>query len=319
MIPSKKDFRLLNRNTLLRVSAWIGIALFLSWLAAPNFLTLLSQTLSYTFGSIFPAVPFAALLSVLFLLRGNDLLQILANEKGLRTEKSIRLVGSAIIVPLLLFREITSESIYFSAVAIILVFYASSLIVNPLTKQFMFSYAIIYVVGVSAPAIIQWGVGGSLAGFSAALSARLVALSGIPVVWHGTQFGLTSKTGEYLNATVTPGCSSVISITTFLGLLALMHLDLKKNLSSTLKLGIIGTIVLTILNAVRIMILIWVGYSSGTVEFWSLHNWVGYALFLGFYLAVIPAYGGTTKHVQSGIFSSQRKSGIFRIAKVEFR
>jgi exosortase/archaeosortase family protein len=91
--------------------------------------------------------------------------------------------------------------------------------------------------------------------------------------------------------TVTPGCSSIISITTFLGLLGLVHLDLKKDLSSTIKLAIIGVVVLTLLNAVRILILIWVGYSNGAAEFWSLHNWVGYALFFGFYLVAIPLTG----------------------------
>jgi exosortase/archaeosortase family protein len=270
------------------------MALSLSVLVAPNFLNLLSETLNYTFGSIFPAIPFAALLLVLFLLRGNDLLEILRKERGLGKEKPTRLSGLAMIAGLFfLVRPFADVSVYVSAVAIILAFYASSLVLNPLTRRFLFSYAALYVIGVSAPAIITWAFGQPLATFSAALSERIVALSGIPIVWHGTQFALVSRTGDYLSATVTPGCSSIISITTFLGLLGLVHLDLKKNLSSTIKLAIIGVVVLTLLNAVRILILIWVGYSDGAAEFWSLHNWVGYALFLGFYLVAIPFYART--------------------------
>jgi exosortase/archaeosortase family protein len=64
----------------------------------------------------------------------------------------------------------------------------------------------------------------------------------------------------------------------------------RRTFRPTFKLAIIGVAVLTLLNAVRILILIWVGYSDGAAEFWSLHNWVGYALFLGFYLVAIPLY-----------------------------
>jgi exosortase/archaeosortase family protein len=289
------------------------MALFLSELVAPNFLSLLSQTLNLTFGSIFPAIPFGALLLVLFLLRGKDLLGILNKEEGVLTKGVTRFVGLAIIAILVfLIRPFTERSVYVSAVAIILMFYAVSLVVNPLTRRLVFSYAMLYLVGVSAPALITWAFGEPLANFSALLSARLIFLSGIPIVWHGTQFALMSKQGELLSATVTPGCSSIISITTFLGLLGLMHLDLKKDLSSTLKLAIIGVGILTVLNSVRILILIWIGYSSGAGEFWSLHNWIGYALFLGFYLIAIPIYGRMGRTTLTGIVSpkNQTNSGI---------
>ena len=29
---------------------------------------------------------------------------------------------------------------------------------------------------------------------------------------------------------------------------------------------------------------------DGSAAFWGVHNWVGYALFLGFYLAALPIY-----------------------------
>ena len=154
----------------------------------------------------------------------------------------------------------------------------------------IFSYAAIYVVGVSAPTILQWGFGQSLATLSAEFSTQLVRFAGIPTVWNGTQFALVSRTGDTLTATVTPGCSSMISITTFLGLLGLLHLDMKKKLTSTIKLAISGVAILTILNAFRILILIWVGYTKERTKFWSLHNWVGYSMFLGFYMVAILVY-----------------------------
>jgi exosortase/archaeosortase family protein len=110
------------------------------------------------------------------------------------------------------------------------------------------------------------------------------------LVWHGTQFQLISKTGDLVAATVTPGCSSIVSVTTFIGLLALMHMDLKKDLSSTIKLAVAGVVVLTILNAARIAILVWVGYVNGSAALWDVHNYVGYVLFLGFYLVTLAVY-----------------------------
>jgi exosortase/archaeosortase family protein len=118
----------------------------------------------------------------------------------------------------------------------------------------------------------------------------MVGLAGFPVSWQGTQFELISKSGEVVRSAVTPGCSSIISVTTFLGLLALMHLDLKKDLRSTAILGVAGVALLTVLNSVRILVLLWVGYEGGAAIFWGVHNWIGYAIFLGFYLAALPIY-----------------------------
>ena len=118
----------------------------------------------------------------------------------------------------------------------------------------------------------------------------MVSLSGIPVTWHGTQFEFVSKVGETVTATITPGCSSVLSVTTFVGLLGLMHIDMKKELRSTVKIALVGVAALVVLNSVRIGILIWAGYADGEAALWGLHNWIGYALFLGFYLATLAIY-----------------------------
>ena len=296
-------------KALSRIFVWVLVSIFLSFLIAPSFLSLLNVALNQNFGNVFPAIPFVALLFVLFALRGKDLLEILNEEKGFKSQITTRLLGSTIILSLLILRGVTSYSVESSGVAIILAVYASSLLINPLTKRLMFPYALIYIAGVSAPAVIQWSLGEPLASFSAALSARVVSLSGIPVTWQGTSFALTSKTGDYIAATVTPGCSSVISITTFLGLLGLMHLDLKKKLQSTIKIAVLGIAVLTLLNSLRILLLIWIGYTSGVAEFWSYHNWVGYALFVGFYLVVMPIYARTAVN-QSKTFGFSKWSKI---------
>lgn len=286
-------------RTYLRFFGWLAIASVIAALAAPNFLALLNQSVNEAFGSVLPAIPFATLLSVLFILRWRDLRGVLLQESGPTSEVPTRLLGIGIVASLLLLRGFTGLSVYSAGVAVIFAFFGTSLILNPLTRRIMLPYAAIYSVGVTAPAILQWGFGEPLAVLSSNFSAGIIALIGIPVAWHGTQFALVSRTGGLVAATITPGCSSIISVTTFLGLLGLMHIDLKKDLSSTVKLAVAGVAALTVLNSVRIAILVWVGYADGPAALWSVHNWVGYAIFLGFYLATLAIYpnmGGRTTY-----------------------
>jgi exosortase/archaeosortase family protein len=280
----------LNRKVLVRFLCWVGVASVVAALAAPTFPALLSQAVDDAFGTVLPAIPFAALLTVLFLLRWRDIRELLLKEKGFSTEVPTRLAGVGIVASLILLRSLTGYSVYSSALAVILSFYGTSLVLNPLTRRITLSYAVIYALGVSAPAVLQWAFGEPLAAFSSVLSADLLSFGGIPLVWHGTQFQLVSRTGDLVSATVTPGCSSIVSVTTFIGLLALMHIDLKKDFSSTIKLALAGVVVLTVLNAARIAILVWVGYLDGSGAFWGIHNYVGYALFLGFYLVILAVY-----------------------------
>jgi exosortase/archaeosortase family protein len=273
-----------------RFLAWLGVASAMSFLTASNFVALLDQSLGDTFGSIFPAVPFAALLVLILALRWSDLKEVLAAEGGIISHSITRLFGLAIVGALIALRPVTAQTVEASGIALVLTFYGTSLVMNPLTRRFMLPYAGVCAIGVGAPAALQWAFGEPLAVLSSGLSSTMVGLVGFPVTWQGTQFELISKTGEVVAGAVTPGCSSIISITTFLGLLALMHLDLKKDLRSTATLAVAGIALLTVLNSVRILVLLWVGYEGGTATFWGVHNWIGYAIFLGFYLAALPVY-----------------------------
>jgi exosortase/archaeosortase family protein len=273
-----------------RFLGWLGAAILLSFGTAPNFVSLLNQSLGDTFGSVFPAIPFAALLALIFALRWRELKEVLTSEGGLRTQLGTRVLGFVIIGILLALEPLTSLNVASSGVAVVLTFYCVSLIINPLTKRFVLPYALVFAAGVGAPSVLQWAFGEPLAVASSVLSAKMAGFLGFPIAWQGTQFQFISKSGDILSGVVTPGCSSIISVTTFLGLLALMHLDLKKDLRSTFALAAAGIVFLTVLNSVRIVILLWVGYQDGADAFWGVHNWVGYALFLGFYLAVLPIY-----------------------------
>jgi exosortase/archaeosortase family protein len=289
----------------LRFFAWLGAGAAVSAATAPNFIPLFSQLLGDQFGDVFPVFPFAALVVLITALRWRELADLLDSEKGLKSEPKTRAAGLAIIAALLALEPLTGLTATTAGVAIVLTFYATSLVVNPLTRRILLPYAAVFAAGVGAPGVLQWAFGQPLAVLSSWLSARLVSVVGLPVAWAGTQFELVTKSGDVVSSFVAPGCSSIISVTTFLGLLALMHLDMKKDLRSTAILAVAGTVALTILNALRIMVLLWVGYEQGAPAFWSVHNWVGYVLFLAFYLAVLPVYsrmgGGPAYPAKTGV------------------
>lgn len=274
----------------IRFLLWIGASSALAFGTAPNFLNLLDQSLGDTFGSIFPAIPFAALLGMILALRWHELREILAEESRHVTQLLTRMIGLGTIGGLFVLEPLTGQSVVTAGIALVLTFYAASLALNPSTSRFLLPYAVVCSAGVGAPAVLQWAFGEPLAAASTALSARFVGALGFPVAWQGTQFQFISRTGDLVSGVVTPGCSSIISVTTFLGLLALMHLDLQKDIRSTATLALAGVAVLTVLNSVRIMLLMWVGYVDGSAAFWGIHNWIGYVLFIGFYLATLPVY-----------------------------
>ena len=274
----------------LRFFGWICLAAIVAALAAPTSLALLSQEVNSNFGAVFPAIPLVALLLVVMTLRLGDFMEILAREHGLASELPTRLVGLLVIAMLLIARPLTNQTVEYSGVAVILSVYATSLVINPLTKRIMLPYAAICAVGAGAPSLLQSAFGGPLASFTSDLSARMAALAGFPVTWQGTQFQLLSRTGDVITGTVTSDCSGIVSVTAFLGLLALMHIDTRKNIKSTTEIAIAGIVILILVNAARIVLLLWVGYVDGATVFWSTHDWIGYVLFLGVYLSVLAVY-----------------------------
>jgi len=249
-----------------------------------------NQSAGDDLGGFIVAIPIAALLTLIFALRWKEFADALKAEGGLRSRVPAHIVGAFVIVALVALEPLGRQSLAASGIAVVLTFYGTSLVIIPSAARFMLPYASVYAAAVGAPAVLLWAFGEPLASFSSLLSARLVGLAGLPVLWQGTQFQFLSKSGELVSGVVTPGCSSVASVTMFLGLLALMHLDLKKDVRSTAKLAVIGVLGLMILNSVRILVILWVGYEYGSSALLGVHDWIGYALFLGFFLAVLPFY-----------------------------
>jgi exosortase/archaeosortase family protein len=81
-----------------------------------------------------------------------------------------------------------------------------------------------------------------------------------------------------------------------------MQLDLKVRRRTILSVALVGILILPIINALRIAATILIGYSQGADVFWSIHKWIDYPIFLGFYFAA-TAYLMTQRNTPQVILS----------------
>jgi exosortase/archaeosortase family protein len=286
----------------LRLAAWIAAVLLLLLTVYSNQVGMLTSglddLLTSTLGSVFPAYPFLALLLVLTAFRWKDFHRVLLAEGGPASNLGIRLAGLLLIaLPAMfwgLFSSPIESSTYFAmelaASSIVAVAYGALLVINPTMWTMMLPYASLYALGLLSPLFMLDTLGAPLAALCSYLAAGITSVLGIPVAWQGVSFQLVSAAGDPISAVVTPPCSAVYSISIFLALLGLMHLDMGTSLSRAAKFAIAGIVIIPLLNSARIAFMIWLGFVDGPAAFWGIHDWLGYSIFLAFYLAVLVTY-----------------------------
>ena len=177
----------------------------------------------------------------------------------------------------------------FSAALLALVWFGVFMSINPSTSRILTPYTGLYVAATLSPRIIYPMAGEPLADLASTIVGHMARALGLPAP-QGRSLEFTSLNGRTIRFMISPACSSISSITVFLLLCGLMHLDLKKSASTTVLFAAAGTAALTLLNALRIVILLWVGYTGGDWTLWNVHGWLGYALMIGFYTLAAKTY-----------------------------
>lgn len=290
-----------------RLVVWLGATFFLIFALYSNQVLVLtsglSELLTSTLGTVFPAYPFLALLILLTALRWNDFHKVLLTEQGATSMPAIRLVGVAfVLLPAALWALFSlqlGQSVYLameiSACSLVLVAYGALIALSPRMWRIMLPYTSLYAIGLIAPLFMLDTLGGPMASLSSYLTSGITGALGINVAWQGASFAFVSRTGESVSAVVTPACSAVYSISIYLALLGLMQLDIGRSLSTTAKFAIVGVLVIPLLDSARIALMIWFGFEEGSAAFWGIHDWLGYGIFFAFYIGVLLIYSRTTK------------------------
>lgn len=289
-----------------RLVAWLAVtSLFTLTLYSRQLILLVSgldELLTSTLGTVFPAYPFLALLVLLTALRWRDFYNAFASERGLVTKPWIRLTGVVLVLLpaalwALLFGQGGAPTQYLgmelAASSLVLMAYGSLLATSPTLWRMMLPYTSLYVVGLVSPLFMVEALGTQLASLSSSLAASMTRVLGIPVAWQGVSFSFVSAAGEPISSVVTPACSAVYSVGIYLGLLGLMYLDMRSSLKTIAKFAILGVAIIPLLDSGRIAIMIWCGFEGGSAAFWGIHDWLGYALFLAFYIGALLAYSKT--------------------------
>lgn len=173
--------------------------------------------------------------------------------------------------------------------------------INPQTSRLLMPYTALYVAATLSPKVVYPLAGEPLADYTALIVGYATKALSIPVLQSGRSLEFTSLNGETIRLTISPNCSSISSITVFLLLCGLMHLDLRKRISTTLLLATFSTAILVMLNAIRIVILLSVGYVGGEWSMWNVHRWLGYTIMIGFYTIAAKIYIKIGEHKKQTI------------------
>ena len=289
----------LTRGISYRLALWLGASAILSEALYPQQVsTLFSSVDGISAQNLGINYPIAAVLfvGVFLLLKWRDFRGLLLEEGGLRTTPLVRLVGlflslsPLIFLPLL---ESYENSISVAVLPVFLVFWGVSLLVNPSTLNMTLPYAAVVLAATLLVDPLTTLMGGSLVGVASLFSRLILSATGVHYSYSplpGPQLQFSSRLGQGLSIDITPYCSSISSISVFLLLVALMHIDLGKDWSSTAKIAVLGTVALVLLNALRIAAIVWAGVIGGLQLLTSLHEVIGYVIFVGFYGAAAFAY-----------------------------
>jgi exosortase/archaeosortase family protein len=170
--------------------------------------------------------------------------------------------------------------------------------IRPASFRVLWPYLLAYVAGVLSVDFLTTVIGNALSAVEAHISAFGTALAGLPVHWTAASFGFTTVNGQSINMFISEECSGTVSFSIFLLLVAMMHIDLRARILSTIRLAILGILALLLVNALRIVIIIWGGYIGGIGVLNFLHIWLGYGLYIMTYVAAIALYLKTGRKVQ---------------------
>jgi exosortase/archaeosortase family protein len=292
-------------KSVLRVSAWLGTSFLLFATIYQGVFGGLSSSLAglldETLGSVYPAVPFLALMILLTGSRWREFYGVLAEEGGMRSRLSTRGLGVLLaLAPAAVYIAVPLPwasdpyaSMELAAVSLVMVLYGALIAINPRMSGIMLPFAALFALGLVAPLVMLDVFGGPLAELSAYIAQAMTSSMGIGAAWDGTSFVVVSRAGQSIQALVTPACSAAYSISIYLSLLGLAHLDYRGGARRTLGFAAAGVLCLPMLNSARIAINMYFGYLDGPDVFWALHDWLGYLLFLGFFVGALVAYSRT--------------------------
>lgn len=262
-----------------------------------NEASLLLLKIGEVFGGIFdtsvPAFPLAGMLFVLLFmfLRKNEFERLLANKQRDGVVMAMGLVMAIAPLPVSVFASSTlSGSYVFAAFALVLCWTGVTVLVRPALVRFLWPYLAVYILAVGSVSVLTSVFGDPLAVVVSWIGSKMTAAMGLPVSWSSVNIAFNSAGAIPVNLYVSQECSGIASVSIFLLLIALMHLDLRPRGRTTAIFAVGGAALFIFLNSLRVVALIAAGIFGGVGLLWNLHGWLGYVLYIAGYTLLVLLY-----------------------------
>ena len=298
-----------NRTGLLPVIAPIAVATAASLLVYSQQAAHLLLKVGEVFGGVFdtsvPSFPLVGLFFVLMfiVLRRKEFERALLDRSP---ATGVRVVGVVVaVLPLpaaAFFSSVVYGSYVFSAFALAMCWVGVLAAIRPATFRFLAPYLGAYLAAIGSVSLLTVTSGDPLAVAVAWVSSAMTWLLRLPVQWSSVFITLTAAGGTPVSLYISQECSGIASISIFLLLMALMHLDFRPKARTTVYVAVGGSILFVFLNALRVVTLIAGGVYGGFGLLENLHGWVGYVYYVIGYAVVLLAYTrtGTAKARAAG-------------------
>ncbi len=209
------------------------------------------------------------------------------------------MVGFAIaavpLVALLWTGSSLGASYSFAGLALVCSWVGIAVALRPSLFAFVWPYLALYLAAVGLVGLLTEAFGDPLAIVVASISRTATWALRLPVQWSSVYIDFVAAGGQSVSLVITQECSGIASISIFLLVVGLMHLDVKPRAMDSVALAAGGFVLFLLLNALRVVALVAAGVESGQDLMWNIHGWIGYALYVVGYSTVILLYFRRTR------------------------
>ncbi|MDG6982724.1 MAG: exosortase/archaeosortase family protein [Nitrososphaerota archaeon] len=254
------------------------------------------EVFSGVFDTSVPAFPLAGMLFVLIFIafRRAEFSRLLASRRRSNAIVATGIAMAALPMPaLLVFGAQLSGSYVYAAFALVTCWVGVMVALRPAVFRFLLLYLVLYLATVGSVGALTSAFGDPLALVVAWISSGITTVFGLPVEWSSVYITFVAAGGSIVNLYISQECSGIASVSIFLLLVGLMHMDLKPRRVTTVLMAAVGSVLFVFLNAFRIVVMIAGGIYGGVDLMWNLHGWVGYVFYVIGYAAILLAIPGS--------------------------
>ncbi len=267
---------------------------------APVFLLVskVGEVLGGVFDTSVPAYPLAGMFFVLVFVsfRRKELERLLADQSRdwATTLAGVVIAFAPFAIQLTLGTQVDASYSY-AGLAVVCSFFGILTAIRPSLFRFLAPYFMLYALAVGFVGALTASFGDPLAVVVAVISSGFTRALGEPVQWSSVYITFTGAGGQAVNLEISQECSGIASMSIFLLILGMMHLDMNSSVTKSAFFAFGGSALFVLLNSLRVVGLVTAGIYSGTNLMWNLHGWLGYVLYIVGYTLLLFLYLGAKK------------------------